>query len=407
MRIIKGFPTLSKAAEVIAGEMYNIEAGRLIFIDGKALDEPHAHYPVIADGAIVNRLKSPLGYIYVGSNVKLDEFEELLISAILMLGQVHGSSLAAPHTVTAGLITNIRVVSQQQITRRSNNLNTINVLRQFTRTAPSGNITHPARFTWVLRNISTFDYTITSTSLRDDIARFSASIFYDTDDICTLDHNAITHAFSRELLRGYSNIIHDVDTIIISAVGHPLAFELSDYWRYNKISRRSLHDLPARKIFSVDRRALTVGAVDMLGETSDVVSEEICMICRSILWGDFYIFAGHIDDPTNPISGGVCALCAHEKRDAATYLENRYFRIFRVTSDITPADMISRAPVSKREILTDILNCVKRVCINTHLVTLLGDHYAAVDTDAYLYGGLWAAPELAGRRICAVEWAGL
>ena len=226
MRIIKGFPTLAEAADVIAGEMYNIEAGRLVFVDGKAVDAG-AHYPVITDGAVVNRLKSSHGYIYVGPNVNLDKLEELLAAAIVKLGRVHGSSLAAPHTVTAGLITNIRVVSQQQITQRSNNLNTTNVLRQFTRTTPSGSQT---RFTWVLRDIATFDYSITSASLHDDIARFCASIFYDTEDICTLGHNDITHAFSRSLLRGYSNIIQGLDPIILLAVGHPMLFELSDYW---------------------------------------------------------------------------------------------------------------------------------------------------------------------------------
>lgn len=426
MRIIKNNEGIFA---VIAGEMLNIETSTMHFIDGKPLKvgeeismDTYKGYPKIIDGNVVNIVRAAFGYIYVPVGTNLDEFEEELVLALENLEEQminpEGKDpevLRQFHTVRAGYNTNVKIRSSQRLTHRSShahakaqrrqNPGATNVIRQFIQN-PDGDLRR-GRFTWCVMPINQFVFDINSDNVEDAISRYACSVFFDGDDICKLGHNETTFSFSREMLKGSTNIINE--NIKLFKYGNPLLFELSDYWcEGDRTAAATLRNIPENKVFEIEYHSLTLKPVK-IAENSEDTSTDICAKCRSVLWGDNYALAGNMKDPENTTCTAVCPICLHTSPEEKP-MEGKYFRVFRMKVPRSMDEMLSSPKISaeRRELMLEALKKFERKELYSNGVaiyyTMIGDNYASFDIiDNFLFTKLANHPDFANRKICSAS----
>lgn len=407
----------------IAGEMLNFETSLKYFSDGEALEvgkdisaEEYHGYPKLIDGTTVYAIRGSFGYIFVPPNTNLDLFEENLIYSI---NELEGTMvtpndrqidvLKSYHTTRAGYSTNIKVKSSLALTVASSERRVPgrrgevkNTKRQFIREFDDH---RRGRFTWLITTINKFDFTINSDNIEDAISRFALSVFYDGDDICKLDHNKSTSEFSRDLLKGSSNIVDE--TVTIFKYGNPLLFELSDYWR-KCTEVVTLRNISENKVFEADYASIQFKPVTLF-ESGGVTSTDVCSKCRSILYGDNYALAGNIKNPNTNLCVAICPICLHLSSDDKP-IETKYFRVFRVTFPRSTEDMLAVKTISeqRREIYTEVMkkveHCELAIANRTVKYIMIGDKYMAFNRiDDYLFTKLSTHPDFANRKVCAVN----
>jgi hypothetical protein len=405
MRIIKHSPT---AIAAIAGEILNLETASMQYIDGQKVDNPGADYPVVTGGdedhPITVHVKTHQGFIYVPQHIKCEDIRNLLIEQLRLLegrkGKYrNGSTVAKYHsTVSGGLATNVKVIPPHEDMEATNQEGP--AWRAFI-TQNAHRYSWPfARFTWHIMRLHEFVVEVDSDNITDSVSRHVCSVFYDAADICTLGHNEVTFEFSPQLLKGADTIIDE--TVDIFANGHPLQYELSPYWQ-GRSGKMYPHN--KKKVYSIDRSAIIEAGVEIDGQ----MVTGVCGKCQSPLWGENYALAGHLDDPAGNRCVMLCPLCRHS---SAGDVEDQYIRVFRVVSSVSDHDMINAADVSdtKKEIMRAVLTSVQRVRLHIHKRSikclLIGEHFAALSCSnvEFLNSGLATCPELAGRRICTVQY---
>lgn len=408
MRIIKD---ADNVLATIAGEMLNIETSTLHFTDGKPADVPAAEYsgyPRMHVKNVVNIIRSAEGYIFVPAGTNLATFEGALLAKLLELEKTmkRGDTVIEPlrnyHSTHIGGNTNIKVKSAQKLNAGSTNngLRVVqnNVLRQFVQDDDK----RQARFIWHIKHISDINFDINSDNIRDSIARFASSVFYDKDDICVLPHNATTFEFNPEMLRGQKQIIPE--TVRIFKYGNPLMFELSEYWRAvnEKNAKLLFRNIAESKVYEIDYNELQFLPVSIgPGETST----EVCAKCKCVLWGENYALAGNVKDAENPLCLAMCPLCVHSGADDKP-IEHRYMRVYRFTSPRSDRDMLDMAVKNtKCDILEHVVQGIESSLIDlNHSVvhyTLIGSKYVSFrENKDFLYTEVVNNPLFKDRMVC-------
>ncbi len=428
MRILKNIPCVSETSnpttmDAIAGEMLNIETSTHHFIDGVISDVPMSEYrgyPKIIDGTIQYTIEASTGYIFVPVGTNLDDFESKLYfplqrleSEMVRRDNRPSTPLKNYHTIKSNFNTNIKIKSGQKIMQLTNpkpkqNYNrkqqkATNVLRQFVQDLDDS---RRGRFTWIIKHIDKFEYEISSDNIEEATSRFACSVFWDGDDICTLEHNEITFEFSKQLLKGYKLLVNE--SVQLFKHGSPLMFELSSYWSSitNSTNAKSfLRDIPANRVYEIGRELLEFKPVK-LNEIGDDTSTDVCSKCRSILWGPNYALAGNIKDPENTLCIAVCPLCLHSSPEDKP-LESKYFRVFRTNFERTAEELLASPTISetKRDILKESLKGTVNQSIHTNGMTIdylqVGDKYISFSNqDQFLYTDLVNREQFKNILVC-------
>lgn len=408
----------------IAGAMLNIEMSTKHFINGEPIDntlmigENYRGYPKIIDGSITYVIRGVFGYIFVAPGTDIDNFERELIEYLVDLErnvqlQTQTEVLKTYHSTRVGYNTNIKVRSDLNLTKggekeaqvryRRNDVK--NVKRQFIRALDD---TRRGRFTWLITTIDKFDFTINSDNIEDSISRYALSIFYDADDISTLNHNSENYDFSTEYLKGAANIVRE--KMVLFKHGNPLLFELSSYWKDADMATKSaksfLRNIIPSKIYENDYALLKFKPVKITESNTGETSTEICSKCHSTLYGDNYALAGSVKEPESDLCVAICPLCLHSSPEEKP-MEMKYFRVFRVTFPLRIEDMLRDATVSeeRREIRAEALKRVERREMTTNQRTikymLIGDKYLAFDNiNDYLFTRASTMKEFSGKKVC-------
>lgn len=415
MRIIKN---IEDAILAIAGEILNIETSTLHYIDGSALTskdinkEDYCGYPKIKYDNITDTIYSVAAYVYLAVGTDLDKFELDLYNAIYLLENkykpLYGSDegvLRRCQTVYRGHNTNIKITSSQNVFALFHSGRTNNLKRLITRDAFDS---HQARFIIVLKYINEIDLEITSDHIDDSISRLVSSVFFDSQNICKLDHNEVTFEFSLSHLRGYDQIIDN--NIILFKHAHPLIIELSDYWNTRCTAftaEDSFRNITARRVYSREYNELVIHPV-RLDEDNNITSCDICSICHSRLWGDNYALTHNISDPDNDECVIVCPICFHTSPEDKP-IEMKYFMIFRITVPRTAADMIDTTIFSAESklIRLEALNgfAEKTIYINgeeIHYIQI-GSKYAAINKLDFIFTGMASLPIFKDMKICSAR----
>lgn len=415
MRIIKH---VDNVFAVIAGEMLNIENSTLQYINGEPVVEIDRGYPKIIDGTVVNIIRAAWGYIFVPPGMDRDSFQKELIPVLQRMADSTGKdadSLNRPHTIFNSRHSNIKIKSRQHRTSASyenqpiNKRTAMEVFRQFVLN-PHERRTF-GRFTWIINAISDFDFKICSNNIDDALGRFACSIFYDAENICMLEHNAVTFEFAHDLLKGHSNIINS--SVRLFKYGHPLLFELSEFWRESANSNFAstfLRNLVKEKMFNGEYASFKINPVK-LTEEGDQTSIEVCTVCRSLLWGENYIVADAIKSPERELCIAICPICLHSNPEKLGALQLKNLHIFRVNFPRTAFDMIAspNIPAERKDILIEALTgiTIETVLVSNSAVKfiLIGKKYVSFDDiNKYLFTGFSNNEIFAGRKVCSVSF---
>lgn len=409
----------------IASAMLNFETSTKHYVDGRpyevgteiSMDEYRGYPKLLIDGATYI-IRGTNGYLYISPSTNIDKFEAGVIDALKTLenSMVDNNNnrievLNNYQTVRTGHQTNIKVKSSMKITRDSSQhiraTSAKNVKRLFNRKKYS-DAKYRGRFTWNILPINNIDFSVNTvcTNMEDPIARLAIAIFYDSDDICKLNHGDSTFSFSLNDFLGYDNFTNQ--SIAIYARGDPLLIESSMHWRnYFKTSMPSctaFHNINRDKVFECDLKLLTLKPVEAINGEFSV---DICSKCASPLIGDNYVLMGNVKHPESKLGTAICALCLHAKSDLRA--EDDYFRIFRVKFPGAPKDIIKDKTHSAeyRDLCTEVLKGIEKKSIVLgdceRKYVLIGTKYAAVGSiENYLFNGMCKIPDLKNRKICAV-----
>jgi len=201
----------------IAGEMINFETSDRFFIDGapkniandaigrgRANGDSHfsdekSHF---SDGdshqSKKYKIKPASGYLYIPDDMDMDLFEKDVKSAVLEMETKHPigkNILKDKHSILVGYDTSVATKSELSVSMIDIDDDTTpykqekkNIKRKFTRQYSKNNT---ARFTWVVKKISDFDFTIRSDNLEDAVSRFLISVYYDANNTSKWEHNNI------------------------------------------------------------------------------------------------------------------------------------------------------------------------------------------------------------------------
>src|ERR1700689_3440402 len=185
MRIIKA---IDKDTDInrIAGEMINIEASTLMYVDGDLLapQDQVRHYPKLLIDNAEYRIKTNVGVIYISgatSEVHIKSFLDRLYVAINAYDHKHVSHLYESQTVFSHYHTNIKMASPMRLTaiddqskRRLRNVKRLLVTELH-------DWNQNTRFIWLIQPISKYEFKLEN--IKKVIAGNICSIFYDVNDI--------------------------------------------------------------------------------------------------------------------------------------------------------------------------------------------------------------------------------
>jgi hypothetical protein len=422
MRFLKLAPGVDIFA-AIAGEMLNIETSTLYFLNGVPLTlaERSADlfdgYPRVTYDNTVDIVRAVSGYIYVPVGTNLNDFESKLTQKLLIMQlkmvDLKGATInlsSRYQTIKASHATNVKALIHPTHAGRTVPSTSSERIREADSTRPGRLFTHNidtepryGRFVWGIKFIDQFDFEIHSNNMVDAVSRYVSSIFYDGDNISTLDHNAVTFDFSLSLLVGHRNITNQ--TLTIFENGDPLLIELSEFW----------HDQPPNPTTSPTSNLRNLSAIVYAGRLDDFdiapvkfidgtdrMSTNICACCRSILWGSNYVLT-----QVNSDAIAMCPMCLHSSR-VNPPVEHTCDKVYVVKFPLSAADMLLSPLFSndKRDVLAEAIKGVRKHVTekNEDVYYLIGDKYLGIgDTDRYLYTKLSTDPEISNRKVCTVN----
>ncbi len=400
------FKKRDNSVEAIVGEMLNKETSTLHWIDGTPTTETsqsaYTGYPRLVDNTIVYNIKAAYGYVFVSPGTDIHELKKKIIDTITSMelkmirpDGVPVFPLSSAHTIAAGYHTNIKTTcSLAKTTDKPVSYAKGSTLPKRLICEKLDDIRN-CRFAWIIKTIDKFESEITSQNLSDSVAHYVCSVFYDSDDISTYEHNETTFEYSVNRLRGSANILQQ--TVAVCNFGNPLMCELSNYWReysnYTPSYRNSVRNISDANLYEGTLREINLRKVDTGGEPSN----EVCTTCRSLLWGDIYVFK------TDNIGEAKCPMCVHTTlHDDA--IEKKFRHVLRVAHTRTVHDMIEQLSGEHKEICKELVTGFEK---KTILVSgkkikyaMIGSKYIAfTDTKKYLYSSLVNDPEFSSRTV--------
>jgi len=398
--------TNSDTIRTIVGEMLNIETSTLHYINGIPIGN-HAEYngyPRIIHPHCYDAIRAVEGYIFIPSDLPIDEFETKLIDTI----QIMERSMTKPNGEKVLVLKNyqsVRVAYGTNIKLQSSNERTVSQLNNHIGKKSKNNMKREfmqlaftvttARFTWRIMTINTAIEPIKTSNILDSISRYVSSIFYDKHDICILGHNDVTFDFSRAHLKNYTNAVEY--SMNLMEYGNPIAAELSPLWSHmTHITLRTIE----KPIYRLNYNVLELQYVNahIHSETNPY---SICAKCMGVLWGDNYVLVGRIHIAANAIGVGradciaLCPLCLQVSGNSnISYNERSYYKLFRVTYPLTCEDVIDAL------ILQPLCRIIYYACLqftekntivlrngSTCTVFLIGDKYVSFENaNDYLFG---------------------
>ncbi len=98
-----------------------------------------------------------------------------------------------------------------------------------------------------------------------------------------------------------------------------------------------MRNIAESRIYHGDYDALDFRPVKLVN--CEMTSTDVCMRCRSPLWGEIYALLGCIKHPDGDYCVAICPICMHAS-SVDKPLELKYFRVFRVTFPRMVDDMI-------------------------------------------------------------------
>ena len=408
----------------IAGEMLNIEASSLMFINGKQTDradvpsELYKGYPRYVVNDITHIIRAAEGYIYISKGADVEGFEAKIMAAIIemekkyfAMDMVTGKSddhMGSFHTVEYHFHTNIKVKSGLRLTRGSQNAGTTNIKRQF-KTKPSSKFDNVSRFTWKIINIDDFDFGINNSNIYDAVGSRLCSIFYDTDNICKYGDNTVTQEFYKSDFVGHDNIIDTELPIILSSYYNAVCLEINNYWNIHIPDFRPatvFRNITPNKTYKRDFKDCEIKP-KKISELSAEVSKDICSYCCSTLYDENYVLYGNTHNPDSRLGVAICPLCLHH-RDGDKEIENKYLYVFRVRFPRTIESMVSMPNFSevKKDIMLEALKQITPKISHIDGVkkfeyVLIGDKYLGIkNIDDYLFSDLSSTNK---RKVCILR----
>lgn len=370
MRIIKDSPNALKA---IAGEIVNIESSELRFIDGAIIANPTKGYPRVISGNVRNDIRATCGYIVVPSDVLRGRFIRELAQLVETLSL--GTKVVA-HTIKSGRVTNVKVETCQANTHTGDGKPGANTKRLFRIWESTGNaydhLPGTARFNWVVVSALDFNLKIVPGEINDAISRHVCSIFYDRDDLCTLDHNEVTMEFGEHLMRTYTDIADQ--NIIWDQRADVALFNIGK----SPLRPSFLIEIPRHKLF-----AATMADIQLEAGVDDLLR---CRRCSCEIWGEFYAMDGKLDDPNCAHSVPYCAICGHSGASSD------YMRVLRIMSPVTRDQVLAKVPDQLRDIINE---AAKGVDMRGDITTI-GDKYVSMSRKSFLFS---RHVEYAGRKL--------
>lgn len=363
MRILKASNNITDDIKNIVGEMYNIESSTYTYENGKKVNDPIDGYPQITIENINRVIHAAEGYIFVSPDIKLDLIESMIINTlyepICMELEFPPKHLKTYRTIRMDYHTNIKIRPIFDITV-ANQAHPNNVKRQLARISDLCE-NRKATFTWFIIHINEFNFSINNTNIESAVSRFICSILYDSDNICTLDHNAITMNYNQQLLRGWSMISHQ--SMRLTSYGCPVMFELNSQWRNNDETYiNNLRSIPRAKIYENKYGVIKLKPIKNKSDNKKETETEtdLCYKCLTPLYGDNYILYGWIKNPDSEFGKAICPFCLHNDVSRVP-IEMKYFRIFRVTFPKTVEDMIEKDDNKiRREIMYEAIKSLRK-----------------------------------------------
>lgn len=390
-----------KYINAIAGEMYNMEAGELAYVNGEMLECPIPNYPVYVPSApnggadvgpkptasapnpmagrveYIARLAS--GTIIVPNDTNIERLEAALMGAIQEITNAAHMN-TRPQTVRISQHTNLKARSDLAITSASNTRRE-NVKRQFITdiysSAAVGLVVRRCRFQWVITTQNEWlmqSYTPLSAEvmIRDIIG----GIFVDVYDRLTLKNGSVIFDFGREIFRNFAYVRVGATAerkeaakkpkhekpLALAPFGRPLSRltgggnKSADTYRNlsGPVYRAEYEDLLLRK-FSPRNKT---------GENDVADRYDRCADCRAILFEDNYVLFNKqggdrkydhdslnvFDLPQSDHDGvlvgmgiPVCVYCMHV-RTYVQGIEFRYKYVLRVNFPPRWSSLVSQMP---------------------------------------------------------------
>lgn len=285
MRIFKNTPNVHTC---IAGEIINLLTSTQYFDAGELLEKPIRDYPSIIDSNVVYSIDLektcvyyPYGYNYVNNYNKIsDKIKEL-----------YG------------------MISEEESQRMYWHMKCDNSSLTVVRTKKKRSSLEYILKNYKLANFYPgFGYTESGskygTFMRD------CGIFVDTSDLTHLEHNSVTFEVNEKLFPSTKNIINN--KVLMSDLSNPIAFELNLRKNSKRLRRRFIH----KKIVHVSYDSIP-----------GLNTLQKCCDCKSLLYGDNYVFQGNIAKSNMNERIVVCPLCTHYSSN----YDINYFSVFTVT----------------------------------------------------------------------------
>lgn len=398
------------AYRVIAGEMLNREASLKHFVDGVAretMPKDYVGYPSYETEGRRYSVKASSGYIYIPTDINIGKFIVVIDNIITEMEKdmvrLDGKDikhLNDHQTYECGFSTNVR--------RPHTGVNAARFIGVSGASAPK------VRFVWKVEHINNIDLSVTSDNINDAISRLCAGIFWDSDDILTLEHGSSAFKFDKNVFKANANVVPEKVTLINA--DNPLLIELNEYWKESlptTVAADFLRDVNEKKLYSADMSIIDIKPVK-ISDDSSVLSTEICSRCKNPLYGDIYGLYGSVTKPEDSFEAdgklrvtAICPMCLHSGPEDAP-IEQKYFRVLRIKFGRSAEDMIDMQGGSedlvniRREALKGVVKCVVKGAVDS-VCYLIGDKYVGFEhIRNYRYTYLVNDPKLQGRKVCKV-----
>lgn len=309
MRIFKNTPNVHKC---VAGEIINLLTSTQYFDAGELLEKPIREYPSITDGNVVYSvdLEKTCVYYPYGYNYKNDSNE-----IFTKIKELYG------------------MISEEESQRMYWRMECDNSSLTVVRTKKNRSSLDHILKNYKLANFSPeFGYTKSGskygTFMRD------CGIFVDTSDLTHLEHNSVTFEVDEKLFPSTKNIIDS--KVSLNGLSNPIAFELTSRANGKRLRYRSIH-----------KRIVHVPYDSIPG----LNTLQKCHDCKSLLYGDNYVFQGNIATSNMNERIVVCPLCVHYSYSH----DINYFSVFSVTYPKSVHDAIDLIHTDTK---ADILHAV-------------------------------------------------
>ena len=388
----------------IAGEMINMELSMKYFENGIARKFNTAiefrrskGYPNISKKNIMYNFTATSGIIFLPLYMNISKFIEDIKNVLkVMENEVvdfNGEKIIVGHkyqSVGINLFTTEKqrdeMIQYRSVTDKESN-NTM--------------------FSWVIKPINEFVFGFWSEKITTAIDNYITSIFYDIDDICTLQSGEFIHDYSIELLKFHAKF-KNTNIRIICDQYDPLLIEYNPFWT-DTINSDQCTELWFEElkipVFKCDYEKLKFYPVkNNLGENT---IGELCIRCKQKLVDDNYaIFDNYCQKVYS-----ICIFCLHMKQLGSD--DNKQLKfVLRVKYPYTREEYINNIsdPVHRDMLIAArdgvIFGEYKYVLLDKEITIKyqkIGDEYISVyDHNELLYSRIINSPEFSNYTFCNI-----